>query len=137
VFFAEHSAAELLGQFLHFLEYTVLAFLVYRALNFTFPSTLSYSSNLKGFFNFFGLNSFRRTPDALIGATAQHLNTYFSIFIASLFAFSDEIHQLFVPGRAFQLIDLIIDFIGILFGVFLYTRLKIEPQRHEDSIPPG
>jgi VanZ family protein len=96
------SAAELLGQFLHFLEYAVLVFLLARA--------------------------FYKT------ASTQSIYT---VIIASLFAFSDEIHQLFVPGRAFQLIDLIIDFIGILFGVFLYTRLKIEPQRHEDSIPPG
>ena len=91
------SAAELLGQFLHFLEYAVLAFLLARA--------------------------FYKT------ASTQSIYT---VIIASLFAFSDEIHQLFVPGRAFQLIDLIIDFLGILFGVFLYTRLKIEPQRRKE-----
>ncbi|MDO9085169.1 MAG: VanZ family protein [Anaerolineaceae bacterium] len=55
------------------------------------------------------------------------------ILISMLFALSDEIHQLFVPGRAFQVVDLIIDLLGATFGVYLYTRLKIEPLRHEDT----
>jgi len=49
------------------------------------------------------------------------------------YALSDEIHQLFVPGRAFQVFDLFIDFLGSLFGVFLYSRLKIEPQSREEE----
>jgi VanZ family protein len=61
--------------------------------------------------------------------TAQQLNSLTLLLMTMAFALSDEIHQLFVPGRAFQVIDLIIDFLGILFGVFLYTKLKIEPQR--------
>jgi VanZ family protein len=55
------------------------------------------------------------------------------ILISMLFALSDEIHQLFVPGRAFQVIDLFIDFLGSLFGVFLYSRLKIKPQRRKGA----
>jgi len=42
------------------------------------------------------------------------------ILISMLFALSDEIHQLFVPGRAFQIIDLFIDFLGSLFGVIIF-----------------
>jgi VanZ family protein len=61
--------------------------------------------------------------------TAQQLNSLTLLLMTMAFALSDEIHQLFVPGRAFQVIDLIIDFLGILFGVYLYQRLKIEPQR--------
>jgi len=91
------SAAELLGQLMHLLEYAVLAFLLVRALHRTL-------------------------------ATSQKTNSL-TIIIAMIFAFSDEVHQLYVPGRAFQVIDLFIDFLGILFGVFLYTRLKIEPRR--------
>jgi VanZ family protein len=55
------------------------------------------------------------------------------ILISMLFALSDEIHQLFVPGRAFQGLDLLIDLLGVLCGVYLYRRLKIEPQRHEGA----
>ena len=82
------SAAELLGQLMHFVEYTILAFLVYRALHHTLPAS-------------------------------QKINLLTIIFTL-VFALSDEIHQLYVPGRAFQIIDLIIDFLGILFGVIIY-----------------
>ena len=96
------SAAELLGQLMHLLEYAVLSFLIARA----FYKTAS-----------------------------THINIY-TILIASLFAFSDEIHQYFVPGRAFQVIDLIIDFLGSLFGVFIYSKIKNQTAKarsHEDK----
>lgn len=48
---------------------------------------------------------------------------YFLIQAAgSLYAASDEIHQLFVPGRAGQARDVLIDSIGVLIG---YLILKI------------
>ncbi len=44
-----------------------------------------------------------------------------------LFAVSDEIHQIFVPGRAFELSDILIDSAGVLSGClpvyFLRRRL--------------
>lgn len=43
----------------------------------------------------------------------------FSLLFCSLYALSDEIHQLFVSGRAFELIDLTLDFIGSLIGICL------------------
>jgi VanZ family protein len=51
-----------------------------------------------------------------------------------LYALSDEFHQLFVPGRAFQLSDLGLDLFGIIIGLLLYwvvTRrsLKISMSR--------
>lgn len=33
-----------------------------------------------------------------------------------IYAFSDEIHQLFVPGRSFQLFDVMMDVIGVALG---------------------
>ena len=126
------SAAELLGQLLHLLEYAVLAFLLSRALFFTRQSKISNDPNPSRIENIIFFKNLR----------AQQLNSLTAVFLTLVFAFSDEIHQLFVPGRAFQLIDLIIDFIGILFGVYLYKRLKIEPQRRKDTkkriaCPPG
>jgi len=41
-----------------------------------------------------------------------------------VYAFSDEIHQLFVPGRAFQVQDLIIDGMGIIVGILLQRILS-------------
>jgi len=36
-----------------------------------------------------------------------------------LYSLTDEIHQIFVPGRACQLTDMLIDGAGVLIGVFL------------------
>jgi VanZ family protein len=57
----------------------------------------------------------------LSGATPQQLNTLTPVFS--------------VPGRAFQVIDLFIDFLGVIVGVFVYTKIKnrtAKAQRHED-----
>ena len=43
--------------------------------------------------------------------------------IAALYAASDEIHQLFVPGRSGQLSDVILDSAGALEGVAAFTVL--------------
>ncbi|MBQ7377125.1 MAG: VanZ family protein [Clostridia bacterium] len=40
----------------------------------------------------------------------------FSLLFSLLFALLDEVHQMFVPGRAFQFTDLLYDGIGMLFG---------------------
>ena len=39
------------------------------------------------------------------------------------YAWTDEIHQIFVPGRAFQLFDLGVDLGGILLGALMYLAL--------------
>ncbi len=107
---SDSSLAEWIGQLMHFLEYAVLAFLLSRALYFTFSSKLSNPSNPKGFLNIFGLKSL----------TAQQL---LSVLLSMLYALSDETHQIFVPGRAFQVIDLVVDLGGILTGVWLWKKV--------------
>ena len=50
-----------------------------------------------------------------------------TLVICLLYAISDEIHQLFVPGRAGQIKDVLIDFSGATLGVlsvWLIGRLK-------------
>ena len=47
-----------------------------------------------------------------------------SILICIIYATSDEIHQLFVPGRACQLRDILIDSVGSITGVYLFKSLK-------------
>lgn len=42
-----------------------------------------------------------------------------SILICIIYATSDEIHQIFVPGRACQIRDILINSIGSITGVYL------------------
>ena len=59
--------------------------------------------------------------------TATRLGTakliLFSIIIIALFAFSDEWHQTFVPGRNGCLIDSVNDIIYAMIGIFVYKRI--------------
>ncbi len=46
------------------------------------------------------------------------------INIALIWAIIDEIHQIFVPNRYFDVFDLLVDAIGILIGYCVYFGLK-------------
>ena len=50
---------------------------------------------------------------------------YWSVFLSFLYAVSDEIHQLFVEGRAAQISDIIIDTFGAVSGIAVLTVLII------------
>ena len=39
-----------------------------------------------------------------------------------LFGFSDEIHQLFVPLRQFEIADFLVDTLGIILGVWVMQK---------------
>ncbi len=43
----------------------------------------------------------------------------FSSLFCLLYAVSDEIHQLFIPGRSGQVSDVLLDFIGAVLGILL------------------
>lgn len=43
-----------------------------------------------------------------------------SLVLTVICAVGDEIHQIFVPGRAFQLSDILIDSIGAIIGIVAY-----------------
>ena len=55
-------------------------------------------------------------------------NVKYSYFIAfiicTLYASSDEFHQIFVPGRSGQVTDVLIDLIGIILGLILFFIIK-------------
>ncbi|MDP3027351.1 MAG: VanZ family protein [Nanoarchaeota archaeon] len=46
---------------------------------------------------------------------------FLAIMIAIVYAVSDEIHQLFVPGRACSFSDILTDSAGILFATLIYS----------------
>lgn len=47
-----------------------------------------------------------------------------SILLCIIYAISDEIHQIFTPGRACQIKDILIDSVGSITGVYLFKLLK-------------
>lgn len=71
----------------HFIEYTILFLLWYRAL---------------------GIK-----------------NPFKAIVFSLIYAFSDEIHQLFVPGRTGNLRDVGIDFSGMLIAAILIVKFDL------------
>ncbi len=54
---------------------------------------------------------------------------FIAIIIAMVYGVSDEIHQLFVPGRACSFSDFLIDSAGILFATILYLLLRFNKFR--------
>ncbi|HWQ60203.1 MAG TPA: VanZ family protein, partial [Candidatus Fimivivens sp.] len=77
----------------HVFEYLVLSFLSYNAFRLTYPRE-------------------RRGFVILL-----------SVVLSLLYAFSDETHQLFVPGREGKLTDVGIDLIGIAIGMIAVGTL--------------
>ena len=59
---------------------------------------------------------------------SYHKKIYLSTIICFVYAISDEVHQIFVPGRSFQIRDIIIDTMGAIFGIIIYRicRQKID-----------
>jgi VanZ family protein len=45
---------------------------------------------------------------------------FFAFAACELYALSDEIHQIYVPGRSYDVPDLFLDGAGILIGLLLY-----------------
>ena len=62
----------------------------------------------------------------LIGNRTVPLSVAFCI----LYAISDEIHQIFVSGRAGMVMDVVIDGIGAMIGVFLYHHFMKKWKRN-------
>ena len=56
------------------------------------------------------------------GAESKNNIIAFSLILSGLvlFAVSDEIHQSFVPGRTASFMDIGLDFVGILFGLWAF-----------------
>ena len=46
-----------------------------------------------------------------------------SILVCILYSCSDEIHQIFISGRSGEVVDVLIDTIGIVLGNLIYKRI--------------
>lgn len=55
--------------------------------------------------------------------TFGYRRPFVSFIISALYAVSDEIHQLFVEGRAFQISDIAIDSLGAASGIIVLILL--------------
>jgi len=53
-----------------------------------------------------------------------------SVLWTMIYAISDEIHQLFVPGRACSIIDMIIDTCGGICFIFVYYIIEINVKKY-------
>ncbi len=63
------------------------------------------------------------TVRALNSTTMRHENVI-GFAVGIVFALSDEIHQIYVPGRSFEWLDILSDVIGILTGIILFRCLS-------------
>jgi hypothetical protein len=82
-------------QLLHVIQYSILGFLMARA--------------------FFSLDTKR----------SQTILFMISFVLSLLFAFSDELHQFFVPGRTASFTDVIADGLGAVIGTFFYWTVLL------------
>lgn len=71
----------------------------------------------------YGLLSFLVTN--LYWSVKGKVNFVFAVLASWGYAWLDEIHQYFVPGRAFQLYDLTVDLTGIFLGTFTFWFLYL------------
>lgn len=59
-----------------------------------------------------------------------------TLIICVLYATSDEIHQLFIPGRSGEITDVLIDSVGALIGIFTFLTIHKSHQffrKHKKS----
>ncbi len=57
----------------------------------------------------------------------ERVNFVLALLISLIYAISDEIHQIYVPGRVGQIYDVLVDFLGSLIGIkifIIYNNFK-------------
>jgi VanZ family protein len=101
----------------------IIALIIFYVSSLTFtlgpPSPItSIKPILYHIFAFFGLAFFL----LITLVKGKHKEFIFpAILIAIIYAITDEIHQLFVPGRFGSISDVITDSIGIIFATMIYA----------------
>ena len=126
----------------HFLEYMVLGLsLIHTVRGWSGPSScsghswhpISDADNPKPDSQFI--------PPGRIHSFANNRISLFMICtawgIAILYAVTDELHQIYVPGRSFGIRDIVIDSLGALTGIFIPKLIAYHKSRtaHFDAPP--
>ena len=60
---------------------------------------------------------------------------FIAVFLSFIYALSDEYHQSFVPNRSGNIIDVLIDSMGIFFAYILYREFSAVNEK--DVFPSG
>lgn len=61
--------------------------------------------------------------ESWFGPDKRKKHKWLAFAIGTLYAISDEVHQYFVPGRSCEVVDVLIDSIGVLLGVVIAIKL--------------
>jgi len=102
------AGGDLLRSAVHVAEYAILAALTGRA--------ATASAERRHADPDYGVLRFRRLPDRRLVISV--------LMIAAGYALFDELHQSFVPGRCFSLVDLTLDIVGAVLALGLMVRLR-------------
>jgi len=111
--------------FLRTIPAVVLAIIIFYFSSLSNPYPTPPSGQIAPFLNTFlhicefGLFSF-----LIFFGFFSKVKPYYLLTISFIYAFLDEIHQFFVPYRYFDVNDLIIDSVGVVFGFISYLLVK-------------
>ena len=90
-------------------------------------SGLQWKTTVYHFTIFFLLSTFISTY-LVRGKSSRKRLIIIGVIVSSIYAISDEIHQLFVPGRFCSITDVLIDFLGIILAGIIYLKLRTNPK---------
>jgi len=93
-------------------------------LNFIFPFefTEDFVRTMAHFSEFACLSFFMNN---LFVSYKDKLTPVFACALSFFYAITDEIHQIFVPGRACQFLDMMVDLAGIVSGMIVYSIIYL------------
>ena len=81
--------------------------------------------------NFFAKKTAHFIEFAILGILAKRSfkNTWMALIFTLLYAASDEYHQAFIPGRESRIRDVIIDFTGGGFGIWILKYIPFQMKK--------
>jgi VanZ family protein len=86
---------------------------------------LPLSDKLKHFFLYLGLGLiFIYFLSNLKSDLTQVVMGFATFFFMAIYGLSDEVHQTFVPGRHFEVLDILVDILGGITGWLLFRSFR-------------
>lgn len=87
--------------------------------------TFPYADKIYHLVLYFGFGGFLLWALRLTRLRYHGKLVFIAFTVAVLYGLSDEIHQLFVPGREFSLLDLAADAAGAGLGIFVASKIAM------------